>query len=77
MSSIKETPPTSSGLTSFITGMARIVDFSRTLSAHHYEPRKYGTDYRKMRVYWETVGRDMRLAIQRYNEESEKTRYGR
>jgi uncharacterized Fe-S radical SAM superfamily protein PflX len=77
MSSIKETPPTSSGLASFITGMARIVDFSRTLSAHHYEPQKYGTDYKKLRSYWDIVGRNMQIAIRQHNEESETTHYGR
>ena len=50
---------------SFLSGMARLVDFGGGLNVYNRDPSPSMADINALRADWEMVGRDMRKAMEK------------
>jgi len=57
---------------SFLSGVARIFDFSGSLQMYLYSRTHGEADRRALASDWKMVGKDIELAIELYGEEQEK-----
>lgn len=51
---------------SFVKGMARVLDLGSTLNIYVYSNEPEGIDCNALRSDWEMVGEDIKLAINNY-----------
>lgn len=58
----------------FISGIARLFDFSGTLNVYNISPDEQTADMRAFQEDWKALGNDMRAALAAYKEEQELRR---
>lgn len=58
----------------FITGVARILDFGRTLNEYNYSTSEKEADLNALSSDWNMTGQDIQGAIDEYRRISEETR---
>lgn len=53
---------------SFMKGVARVFDFSQSLDKYNTSPTTEEADFNAIKSDWEAVGKDIRVAIEKYGE---------